>query len=234
MRRAFSLAETVIGLFLLTWATIILVTLLQLALRQAARGSADQLAVQIAEKTLEDLRAGEVRGDGPDPDDPRFRVEIAFAEEALYSPCTAFEVARADRVTMPVRRVTVTVTGGSQPFRLVSLLPEPRRAPEAVQVSAVGVLPDPLPRNSPASFQAQAVDAAGKPVQGVTFRWYISPLGSPVIVTQSRSGAAAVLTNRAEGSDGTPSWPGGRAILEVRAVHDGVELWGESAPVNLQ
>jgi hypothetical protein len=160
-----SLAETVIGLFLLTFGILVSVRLFDAGLQHQATVERRALATKLAEKSMARLRAW-VRTSIPahtksstynfdsaswdaavptsDPDYPGLTVAVTSAPQKLYSPCSQFELpydasGRARTMTQSARVVKVSVTdtvNSRFSVELVSWIADPTRHLDHVTIAS--------------------------------------------------------------------------------------------------
>ncbi|MCA9795883.1 MAG: hypothetical protein KC910_28945, partial [Candidatus Eremiobacteraeota bacterium] len=145
IRRGLSIAETVVAMFILVAAMLVLITLFHSGLRQTTRVKAQAVAANLARNKVEQLRgwANTSSGSGfnfddwspyadvtvSDPDFPEYRLRIRAMNQRLYSPCSLFESEQSDPVYANdvAEQVEVTVSWDDQDLRLTTLVGSPRR-----------------------------------------------------------------------------------------------------------
>lgn len=152
--RAVTLAETVISLFILVAAFVVISALLHSGMRWQGRIEQRTLAAQLAKKRLAELRAwarthiagnnynydggqGDWEGALPttDPDYPGLQVTIKVFDRTLFSPNSTIEapweaIGIARKMTRSAKTVKVTVADpadSGSPVTLVSLICDPTR-----------------------------------------------------------------------------------------------------------
>lgn len=252
VRRGISLLEAVVGLFLLVCAVLAVIVLVHSGLRHTARTQRLELATQIAERKLEEMRAWAASRQGagygfddwsshtgparPDPVDPRFQVQVNVRPWTLAANSSAIEslypAAEQIRLSRSALEVRVTVDRVS----LTALIGEPDRGVRASPIELTPeVAPPPmLPRDASLTWRAEAYDADNRPLRDVTFQWYVRPGTGNGNLQQTRDGRTCVFTNRLDREVGPPIYTGGQVVLEARARYFGRELLGQSISFALQ
>lgn len=164
--RALSLAETVIGLFLLTFGILVSIRLFDAGLQHQATVERRALATKLAEKSMAKLRVWARTSVPPntvsstynfdstswdagisssDPDYPGFQVAVLSAPLTLYSPCSEFEepyiaTGNARALTRSARSVKISVTDPTNPrfsVELVSWVSDPTRHLDHVTMTSL-------------------------------------------------------------------------------------------------
>ncbi len=169
--RGLSLAETVIGLFLLTFGMLVAIRLFDAGLQHQATIERRALATKLAEKSMARVRAWARISIPPntasssynfdqaswapavpasDPDYPGFSVAVKTSNLTLYSPCSEFEApytatGEAREMTRSARSVKISVTDPTNPrfsVDLVSWVTDPARHLDHVTMTPVaGTIP---------------------------------------------------------------------------------------------
>lgn len=163
-QRGLSLAETVIGLFLLTFGMLVAIRLFDAGLQHQATVERRALATKLAEKSMAQLRVWARTSIPPnavsssynfdqaswapavpttDPDYPGFEVAVITSNLTLFSPCSEFEepytaTGEARDMTRSARSVKIAVTDPSNPrfsVELVSWVTDPTRHLERVSMT---------------------------------------------------------------------------------------------------
>ena len=161
-----TLAETIIGLFLLTFGILVSVRLFDAGLQHQATIERRALATKLAEKSMAMLRVWTRTSIPPntvsasynfdevswsaavpttDPDYPGFEVAVRTANEILFSPCSEFEepytaTGEARDMTRSARKVKIAVTDPTNPrfsVELVSLVADPTRHLDRVSMTSL-------------------------------------------------------------------------------------------------
>lgn len=192
---ALSLAETVIAVFLLLCACMVVVALFHSSLRYSSRVLVHNAAARVAEKQLGMLRVlarkdfyGPVWGSftgvpAPDPDEPDFQVAIRQSMDTLKSPCSSLEDmqgGRARTLSSSYRRVTVTVSwqpvNPANQLSLTSLLGAPARSVNGCTLSVQALdFRSPLPPNDTITFRARLTDGSSNEIPDMMFAWHVVP-----------------------------------------------------------
>ncbi|MEW6284181.1 MAG: hypothetical protein AB1758_36545, partial [Candidatus Eremiobacterota bacterium] len=148
-RRALSLLETTVALFLLLVIVLLVVRLYHTALRYAMESERLVLATRFAEKVQARVKAWAADPDNfrstwtswssvTDPDYPGMLARVERGEATLLSPCTSVETMFAPgerRLSRTVVSVRVSVRAGTRDVRLHTYLAEPRRTPDRIEVT---------------------------------------------------------------------------------------------------
>jgi hypothetical protein len=169
-RKGLSLAETIIGLFLLIFGMLISTKLLDTGLRHLSKIDKQAMATKLAEKSMAELRLWVRTSTGPstynfdqvswaagvptsDPDFPGYKVSLVETPQILYSPCSEFEkpyigLGTERALNSSARVVKVVVedsSGGSFKVELTSLIADPTRHLAKVKMTLVSsAIPDPF------------------------------------------------------------------------------------------
>ncbi|MCA9792933.1 MAG: hypothetical protein KC910_14095 [Candidatus Eremiobacteraeota bacterium] len=252
MRRGLSLAETIVALFLLVAAMLVMINLFHSALRYRAMVVQQMQATALARKVMAEVRdwaRDPVNFDSnwspyrgvtlTDPDYPGLSAEVDCDElgRALYSPSTQLETlegARARVLTRSLVPVRVQVNFGRDRevtlFSYVGERPRPLGA-NPVVVTRTGGSPDPVPRDGTVDFGAQLLDSGGQPVADVTFDWAVKPVSGNAMLDRqpvSRDFRSMVLVHRMVINDlVTPPEEGyasGTIEVQARARYHGQEV----------
>ncbi|MEW6277204.1 MAG: hypothetical protein AB1758_01175 [Candidatus Eremiobacterota bacterium] len=242
---------------LLVSAFFVLINLFHTGLRHFTRVEQQTVAVMLAERKMEEVRAW-ARGNGgrnfddwtaytdvsqPSPEYSGFRVAVRSAPATLKSSVPGFEdpYPAGDQRVMPssARKVEVTTwwDGDRKSVRLVSLVADPLREwhpARPIEVTPVSPPPDPLPRDAEVEFRARGYDAAGRAIPDLFFAWYVRPVSGNGTLTQSRDGSTARFRNVVVLPYRPPIYTGQSVMIQARAVYGGVERVGEWGPLPLQ
>ncbi|MCE7872824.1 hypothetical protein DYH09_20910 [bacterium CPR1] len=196
-RRATTLTETLMAIFLLLAGMLIVINLLHASLRHQARIEKRALSVQLAQLTLDRVRAWaweKTAGtcnfhsnwafyNGVTLTDPAYpgltvQVDVSPGGRSLFSPASTLEQTysglprRMTRAVVPVR-VRVSQSG-SDSVTLLTYVGEPplELAPLTI-TGAAGA----LAQDASVTLQVSATDLAGNPVQGLSYFWSVEPTG---------------------------------------------------------
>ena len=181
-----TLVETIIGIFILTFAFMIIVQCFHMGMTQQVRTEKRLLAAQLARKKLAELRAwarqpqvGSIYNydsayalwaaqvGSSDAAYPGFNTTCSVVNQTLYSPCTSMEapyvaLGTARSMTDSMKKVKLTVGDPGDPgflFSLVTLVGDPTRnlaATNAVRMTMITPVPAFLAPSGP-SLGAPAV-----------------------------------------------------------------------------
>ena len=202
--RGVSLLETLLALFLLTGASLLLVVLFHSGLQRSRLAHVEAQARIIAQDALAEVRAKTMTGSFripqdlnsvetsyPHPDLPSMRVDIRAETQVLASPSTGEEAPYAEKrlLSHSAAKVEVKVSWDSGFFRLVSLVGESPRVLENVVVSGKG----PISAGQGASFTVEAFDEAGQKIEDAFFVWWVDPLTANGTVVPSRDSLSHLL-----------------------------------------
>ncbi|MCE7872762.1 hypothetical protein DYH09_20600 [bacterium CPR1] len=260
LRRGLSLAETVMGLFILSSVMLVMITLFHSSLRYQGRVELRSRALLAASDKM-----AEVRGWARNPanfdstwvpyngttsvptDAPRItvRVDVDPNGRSLLSPCFELEspygpLARAlPRAVVPVR---VSATWGPGPTERVVLFsyiaqPVPSPAVRAASVLTIPPIGGPLAAGATSPAAITAVDGNGLNLVNPIYDWEISSLGGNARIQAGgpRHGRDANVENLYEFSQLVPpvNVPG-LIRAEAWTRWHGTLLRAASAPVQMQ
>ena len=253
-RRGNSLLETILALFLLAAATLLIVSLFHTALQRSRWSEQQTAACHIAERTLSEIRSWSAQGnftraqdlqswDGrnyQDSTQPEFGIAIRATMARLASPCESLETfypaAERRRMDLSAAKVQVKVSWsgarpGSSQVTLVSVIPESPRQLQSVTVTGNT---GPLSAGAPTTFTAIAYDANQQPIHDIVFVWWVEAQTGNGLITPLHNGSSAVFVNQGRRSDGTTFQSGGTCRIAALASYDGQEVIGYSGDVQLQ
>jgi len=252
-RRGLSLAETVIALFLLTFAVILCVNLFQLGLRYSGRVEQEAVATLIAQKQIAAIRGWSATRVGAgyhfddwapftnfsaaDPDQPGFQLRVTAQPAPAFDPCSAFAavVAPGNQTILrtSLEKVTVTVSWGSpdpnNQVTLTTLVGDPVRewrVSNPLVITLVTQAGDPLPRGLDAVFRVQGFDDDNRAIPDLVYNWYVVPMdGNGTLGKLIGDHSQATLTHKIRLLNGNWSFCRGpsRCALTARAVFRGQE-----------
>ena len=218
-RRGSFLAETMVALFLLVGAIVLVTQLLNRSLSYGRRSEQRLQALMVADRTIAQIRAW---GQTPanfrsswapwngqiitDPLQPSYQVQITCdpTGRPLLSPCTGLEggfgaMAKVlNRSIVPVRVQVAWGSGASDNVVLFSYVGAPRYGLAATPTVSVTQIAGSLPlaESATAQYQAQLADSTGTTLSDVTFQWEVIPLtGEATLLTGTdpRSGRTATV-----------------------------------------
>ena len=246
--RALSILEAIISLFLLTAAVLVLSVNFNRVIQLQRSSSQRRQATVVMRTALADLRSyrdgyatstlswadywtgyprRDVQSDG-------FRVQVTTAVQSLVSPCRGLELvygpqARTLANTSLQADLLVSWSGGGQHIDCTTLL-----TPPPLQVASVNLQrtdgTTPIDKNTFASFEASAVDAQNRDIEGACIAWSIDPdasAGAPGLATRdplfARNGRDAHIYNLIYRPDSPlPTFAPGSVRITAHCRVDGV------------
>ena len=197
--RASSLAETVVGVFLLIACFLVVARLFHASLQMTRRANHRIVAARIAEKKMTEIRAWARKPSNwdnrwasdysstpqPDPDEPTYLVTVNQENHKTLSPSTALETrwvasGKEKAFNNSFRKVTITVSWSAQPqdrLSITTLVGDPARqlAANPIQITFPAGRTHPLPANAIQKMKADLIDNSGQPIRDVCFTWYVLP-----------------------------------------------------------
>jgi Tfp pilus assembly protein PilV len=249
--RGLTLVETLISLFILLSAFVVVVSLFHRSLQYSSSIESKNLAAAFADTVLDDMREwsrnpAQFTGSWSswnavtDSAYPDFQASAAVTDYALYGTCAGLESVypAADRHVLQssCKRVQLTISKDSKVMLVVhTLIAEPARLPVTVEVTALTPVPSPLLRGAGVRYQAVAKDASGNVIPDIPFQWNILAVqGNASVTTPSRDGRQATLTNVYRLRNGTAHYTGGECCIQAIATVRGLTYAANSTWVNLQ
>ncbi len=241
-----SLAESVVALFLLVAAMLVMTSLLHRSLRLTVEAEQEAVAATVAHNRFAELRSWASQGDNFDalgsldgtitnsPDYPGFQTQVEVFNHQLYSPCSTFESTLVDPKSLAssAKRVGVKVLWAGGTFRASSLIAEPVREWGNLVITPNGGVT--LNVGDSATFTAAAFDSEGDPIADLFYRWTVDPgSGNGMLESQSRDGQSAVFRHQIVLPDGSLGSAAGNCRIVLRAVFRGQERLVRSLPVVL-
>lgn len=255
MRRGFSLAETVLAMFIMVGAMVVFGLLMHSMLNYGARAQQRAMAALAAQNKLEEIRnwansGGNFFGAWPyanqtstDPAFPGVTLLSQVEDQQLISPCTELEKNNASprAIVQSCKKVRVTAAwpqDGGQPIRVVTLMAAPNRTPNP-SLSVSGAIPGTLSANASFVASVSAVDSTGRPLHDLVFQWASLPTGaSPgngTAIALNGNGTRGRFTNSFQPQVGGPAViVPGSCKLGVIAFYRGQILQGDSGAFVLQ
>ncbi len=212
--RGFSLMETVIAIFVITFAVMIMAALFRSALDGAKRTRKIAIANVLADKRLQAIVHWAGQGNnfsdwssvdgasGPDSQFPDFNVRSDAEAQVVYSPCSESETRypasdrRALYVSAKKVRVRVTWSPTSDPRNKVDLLSLVGAPPQPLDKMAMKGTVNPLSPLSSLTLNADGRDNANDSISDLFYFWTLSPLTGYGQITPSRDGRKLVLKHR--------------------------------------
>lgn len=225
MRRAFSLAETMVATFILFSTLVIFAALVDTAMRYYAQVEKRNQAASVADRKMEEIRAwsrqvssgvsnfdggswASFNGPTTDAYYPDMQVSVDTLALEPRSPTRQLESEfNPDHVVINggLRAIQVTVDWSdaidtNRQLVVMYYLSAPRRAnlPLSVEVGPSTGQPNPVPDGTTVAFACQAYDTDHNSVDGLTYSWEVvpePPTPGSAYVLQNRSGRTAQLTN---------------------------------------
>ncbi|MFN8608220.1 MAG: hypothetical protein U0931_11860 [Vulcanimicrobiota bacterium] len=249
-KRAVSLAETIVALFLLTGVVLVIVTLLHTMLRYGQRVELQSLAALAADQRIEQIRAWSRRKTGvtynfenlittydgsvtSDPQFPDLQLTTEARWQPLDSPGSALEQPYADKRRLNTSAVLLRVRASWQSRTLArnlvvtSLIAAPAVRPKPTLTITQVNGGSPIAALNQAVFRAQAEDVDSRPLPDLSYHWNILPeTGNASVFLQRRDTSEARVVNQVRRPDGTFAPASGSCQLQARASYRGQELTG--------
>lgn len=265
--RGYSLIEAILASFLLVFTFFLVSSLFNTGLQYSTRVESRLLAVQIAERRMAEIRSAAQghtwtsASEGPDPENPAFKVKVEPQTLTLFSPSTELEAAfpgNGREMRGAARQYAVTVTGGrSSSFRLVSVVTEgssaeatrtwtvrpsygvPAWIDNSCRVEITGTIPSSVGPDDSVRLAARAFDANGDEIKDLFFHWEVEPdfgdsnPSSGDIRGNQRDGRTSIFRNRVRLRDGTRFPQNGSCLVMAYARYDGALVTGKTSPIRL-
>ena len=212
--RGLSLMETVIAIFVITFAVMIMAALFRSALDGAKRTRKIAIANVLADKRMQAIVHWAGQGDNfsdwssvdgasaADAQFPDFNVRSDAEAQVIYSPCSEAELRyppgdrRALFVSAKKVRVRVTWTPTSDPRNKVDLLSVIGAPPQPLQAVKMTGTINPLSPLSSLTLNANGRDSDNDNIQDLFYLWTLSPLTGYGQIAPSRDGRKLVLKHR--------------------------------------
>lgn len=207
MRRgAFTLAETILAIFIMVGAMVVFGMLMHAMLNYGTRAQQRAMAALAAQSKLEEIREWANTGNNfqtgwpytnqtsTDPAFPDITLLAQTEDQVLTSPCTELEKKSGSprRINQSCKKVRVTASwpqDGGQPVRVVTFMAAPDREPNPA-LSVSGAVPGTLSAGGSFVVSASAVDTTGQPLRDLFFSWSSLPTG-----TSPGNGTAVALNS---------------------------------------
>lgn len=254
----FSLAEAIIGIFLIIAAFLLVATLFHTGLQYVHKIEARNLAVMLAERRIEEMRAhaqtdlgtgygysdfGALLGPSRDADFPDYEVEAGVSDVTLASPSSTYQATAPRPMTNSMKKIKVTVRWSGGTLSLLSYIGDPsatarpsrhfRNVNPIVVTPTSPPIPALVPRNDTVPFSARAFDQNDRPIDDLFFQWYIKPGDANASTSQTPDGRSGSLTNVINIPSQPPLYSGGQVVVVCRAVYRGQEAFGYSPSIGL-
>lgn len=253
--RGLSLLETLIALFIIVVALLMMTQLMHTSLRRGNASEQRLRAALCAQETLEEIRLWAANPDNfestwstydnqtlIDPIFPEMQIRTTVADRVVATPSKLLEddfpIAEQRLLEEACKRVTVECRWGNGPkdaLELVTLVSAPPRAFRTTDPIEITPTAGSLEKDESASFTARAFDDRGQEIKGITFHWYILPkTGNATLVAQTRDGRESTIGHWLLALDGvTRVYATGQCDLVVRARYNGITETG-SVEIELQ
>lgn len=241
-RRGLSLLETLIAIFIITFAVLEMAALFRSALDGAKRANKVAIATNLANKRMEEIvywasydnhfaNWGPV--DGAQASDslyPDFVVSSDSEAVTQYSPCSLteqrFPAGQQRTLSKAARSVRVRVTWAPNESRNKVELYTMVGAPPVVldEVDVNEAIPNPIsPFGSSHNLTVYGLDEDGNKIPDLFFDWSLSAGTGNAELLPARDGRSAILRDQAY-NPGTESYEPapGNATLRVRATYLGL------------
>lgn len=257
MRRALSLAETIVALFILTAGSLACVGLLLSALRYQAQSLESVTASQLSGIVLGRIREyarGSANFDSwtaydndsyQHPDFPAYTVNVSSSvQQACYSPSSSLELARPEgqrRLERSLRIVQVEVVWNRRSHSLVAQVYGPARPVRAIlPVTVTSASSSSLARDAQMTLEGHLFDSTGSEIVGVPFYWSLAsapPSGMGTLETGLDLTEKTVRLFHCFYAGDPASTPRqylpGTVVVSCRARYQGVDYAGNSTEVTL-
>jgi len=203
--------ETVIAIFIITFAILIMAALFRSALQGAKRARKVTVANVLANRRMEEIVywAGEgnnfanwapINVTATDSQFPDFTVSSESVAYTQYSPCseteTRFPIDQQRTMIASARNVRVRVVWAptSDSRNKVELTAVVGGAPQTLAAVNMTTLAS-VAATSAANVTAGATDSGGQPIPDLFYIWNLSPLDGSAEVKPSRDGRMLKITN---------------------------------------
>lgn len=262
-RRALTLAEAIVAVFVLMSGVVVLTRLFHTSIRYQTLVDDQLLAAMLAERQLEKIRGWSrqvhrcpggsqdfadwsgcpgAAASFQDSEFPSFRLEVSHQAQVLYSPCSLFEelypASEQRRISSSVRRVLVKVSWGARSeHRLVSLVALPTGEPGSVTVTTNGTTT--VNRNDTRNATVTAVNADNRALPDLFYNHLVQPAGGNqgggfAAIGPSRDGRVGALRHCIYDVGSTVVGYGiGQCSLRALARYRGRPLGGSSDVLDL-
>ena len=276
--RGLTLAEAIVSIFVMLAGVVVMVRLFHTSLRYQTLVDNQSTAVMLAEREMERVRGWSRKNHTSpgatlnfnsftsdnypgkvayqDPDFSGFQIQTTAVSNAIYSPCSLFEllyptVAERRVIRSSVKKVKVTVSWGWDPYNsgplkheLTSLVGWPTCKsipPTPVATATVSGAGSSIPQGGPMPVTVFAVDADGHALGDLFYDYIVQPgignsgggFGS---VNGDRDGRAATLHNYILSGTIPPVVTGygvGTCDLRARARYRGIFVEGVKGNIDM-
>ena len=257
-RRALTLAEAILAVFVLMSGVVVLTRLFHTSIRYQTLVDDQLLAAMMAERQLEQIRGWSRQVHGcpggtqdfadwsgcpgasaptPDGEFPAFTVEVQHQAQVIYSPCSLFEdlypASEQRRISSSVRRVLIRVSWGeSSEYRVVSLVALPTGEPGPVTVNVSGATS--VNRNDTRNATVSARNADNRDLPDLFYVQLVAPFagndgGGFAALDPDRDGRSGAMRHCIYDTGSTPVGYGiGQCTLRALARYRGRLIGGSS------
>ncbi len=235
--------ETLVALFVLLSAFVIILTLFIKSTDYQVNVETKVFSVAFGETVLDDIKVwandyNNYSGDWSTwssvtlPEYSGYEARVAVVQPSVPDPCTSLEEGKpvAERVIMgdSFRDVTVVVfhNGGEQ-FELHGRVPEPERAIQEIKIEVLAGGTSIAP-NTESTFKATMLDSNNNSVEDIVFRWTLEAVtGNGSVRPEVPDSSVGIVRNAYVGFDGLTRIVPGTCRLIASARYRGREYFGE-------
>lgn len=248
-----SLLETLVALFLLLGAFTVLALMYQQSFHYLRRADRQARANLLAENLLAEIRewaavpanfrqaTWTAWANVTRPEFPEFKATVTKNSLPQLSPCTSLEtpwpVAERGVMQNTLALVTLEVSeGGQSVSTVVSTIAEPERrlrGTDPVEVTPIGPVPSPLPKDAEVEWTATLFDNTGQPIDDVNFTWTVQAGTGNATLRAARDQRSATLKNVYVSRSGVVYHKGGNCRVSAVANYRGLEVEGLSSVIGL-
>jgi Tfp pilus assembly protein PilV len=242
-----SLLETIIALFLLTSAAIVVVALYHTALQRTTRVQQGATARVLAESALAQTRLEAklpfssfdpiaLSKTYTSPEHPDFQVTVRATRANLPNPCADIlpglppQDQHVLQTSAANLEVEVAWNDGRDLFLLNSLVEEGTVELDEVIVTGPS---GPIAGSATANYTVQARDTNGQVIKDLVFIWWVEPGTGNALIAPNKVTQSAMLTNLTRGFDGVTFVQPGTCRVAVMARYLGKEVIGYSNQITL-
>lgn len=240
-RRATTLLETVIALFLIAGGMAVLAALYASTMGSQDKDVQASVMVLLAKSRIAELRADSIHWAGfrdldtqsgtvTPPDYPDFQVETTVQAAQVPYPCPGL---RSIDFVGSYKRVQVVVTGpDGRKLTLATRVGAPPNEVDALVVTQTAGS-SPLARDAQADFQAELHAADGSTIPDLQFEFYLDFTNGYGRLQEDPDGKTVHFFNQIVNVTGPNMYTGGEVRIVARTFYAGKEYRGESALVSL-
>lgn len=240
-RRATTLAETVIALFLIAGGMAVLAALYASTMGSQDKDIQSSVMVLLAKSRVAELRAQSATfagyqnldaqaGTVNPPDFPEYQVETVVQAEQVPYPCSGL---RSIDFVGSFKRVQVRVTSpDGRDLTLASKVGAPPTEVEDLVVTQLAGA-NPLARDGQADFQAELQAPDGSAIPDLQFDFYLDFTNGYGRLQEDPDGRTVHFFNQIVNTTGPNLYTGGEVRIIARTFYAGREYRGESASFSL-